>query len=120
MTRGRLVGSLLIFLTAASVTSTFFIQFCNFAYSCGCEAIWAAGAAHCNIHNPAGKHCPWCVYGNTGYAAVYGTMLATQAVFSVFPRSWPWPARLGVSLAGFPAAGTVLALVLGWSTGYWE
>ncbi|MBK5290722.1 MAG: hypothetical protein JJE04_03375 [Acidobacteriia bacterium] len=120
MTQGRLAGPLLIFLSTAAITSVFLIQFCNLVYDCGCEAIWAAGDAHCNIHNPTGKHCPWCVYGNAGYATVYGSMLLTQGVLSVFPRHWPWPARFAASLAGSPVSGGLLALVLGWSTGYWE
>ena len=108
-----------IFVATAAFTSIFFIQFCATVYHCGCQAIWSTGAAHCNIHNPTGKHCPWCVYGTTGYVAVYGSMLAAQAALSFLPN-WSWLPRLAASLAGFPVTGAILALVLGLWTGYWE
>jgi hypothetical protein len=31
---------------------------CNVFFRCGCG--WL-GPAHCNIHQAAGPHCPWCV-----------------------------------------------------------
>ena len=114
----RRLASLAIFAAAGAVTSVFFIQFCATVFQCGCQAIWSTGAAHCNIHNATGRHCPWCVYGTTGYAAVYGTMLLSQFALSFLP-GWSWAIRLLASLAAFPVSGAILAVVLGLWTGYW-
>ena len=31
---------------------------CNLFFRCGCDLM---GRAHCNLHQAAGPHCPWCV-----------------------------------------------------------
>jgi hypothetical protein len=114
--------SLGIFLIAAAVTSIFFINFCATVFQCGCQSLWGEAAQFCNIHHArahGGKGCPWCTFGNTGYAAVYGSMLAAQAGCAFLTRL-DWPYRLAVTLAAFPLTGAILALVLGIMTGYWN
>ena len=36
---------------------------CNLLFKCGCSWLWTTAAAHCNIHNAAPPHCPWCSHG---------------------------------------------------------
>ncbi len=120
MNRG--LTSWAIFLIAATVTSVFFINFCATVFHCGCQSLWTTAAESCNIHLAHGKHCPWCVFGYTGYVLVYGTMIACQALlaFGGTRWGWSWLLRLIGSLAAFPTSGLILALVLGWYTGYWN
>jgi len=121
MTRVHL-ASLAIFLVAGAVTSLFFIQFCATIFQCGCQALWGDADRYCNIHAAHGRHCPWCSFGYTGYALVYGSMIAAQAVCAFLPArwGWGWMSRLAVCLAAFPVVGTVLAVSLGLYTGYWN
>jgi hypothetical protein len=109
-----------VFLSSAAFTSVFFIQFCATVFQCGCQAIWAGGAEFCNIHSAHGKHCPWCVYGSTGYSVVYGSMLAAQAAVAFWPAGWHWAGRLAGAIAAFPIMGGIMALALGFVTGYWN
>ena len=109
----------LIFLGAAAVTSLFFIDFCNLIYDCGCRSLWAGADDHCNIHNAASRHCPWCSIGNAVYA-VYGTIVTSQAAV-VFV--WPGIGRLGralLALLAFPVTGGILGLAVGLAKGYWQ
>ena len=114
--------SLGIFLIAAAVTSIFFINFCATVFQCGCQSLWGAAAKMCNIHHArmhGGKGCPFCTFGSTGHAVIYGTMLATQAAFAFMPRLI-WEVRLVAALLAFPLSGAILAIVLGIWTGYWN
>lgn len=114
--------SFAIFAAAATLTSVFFIQFCATIYRCGCQELWGAADRFCNIHSAHGKHCPWCSYGYTGYAAVYGAIIGAQALLAFLPVrwGWSWPLRLVSSVAGFPAMGLVLAVTFGLYSGYWN
>ncbi len=67
----------------------------------------------------AAKHCPWCTIGNGGFAMVLALILVPQLALSLWPSRWPWPARLAAATLAFPAVGALVALVLGWVTGYW-
>lgn len=115
-----LAGRGIIFALAATVTSVFFIQLCATIFQCGCQALWGDAARHCNIHVAYGKHCPWCVYGSTGHAIVYGSMLVAQLVASFAPYAASWVFRLSLALGAFPLSGLILALIFGWKTGYWN
>ena len=53
-----------------------------------------------------------------GYA-VFGAMLVTQAATAFRPGGQGWLKRLGLTLLAFPIVGGLLALLLGWTTGYW-
>jgi hypothetical protein len=117
--RRELTRSLAIFLASAAVTSVFFINACHIVYRCGCDFLWAAADAHCNIHNPAGRHCPFCSFGYSGYGLIFGIIVAVQAGFS-FLSPWNWNARLAASFAAFPTTFVLVALVLGAYTGYWN
>jgi hypothetical protein len=116
----RAGGSLAIFLGASTVTSLFFINFCGTVFQCGCQSLWSGADAHCNIHNPTGRHCPWCAVGAAGQYSIYGAMVVAQALLSHLPLVWNWPRRLAATLLAFPMIGLIAAWVLGWTTGYWD
>jgi hypothetical protein len=113
-------GSTAIFLVTAAVTSVLFINLCGTIFRCGCQSLWSGADRHCNIHSAGVKHCPWCSYGEGGYAAVYGSMIGSQAILSFVPRRRTWAGRLLVSLAAFPAVGVILGLAFGVASGYWD
>ena len=115
----RLAG-VAIFAAAATVTSVFFIDFCNWIYACGCRSLWAGAAAHCNIHIAGAKHCPFCSIGTNGYAAVFLAIIVPQGFFSFRPARWAWYARFAAALGAFPLIGSAIALPLGWAKGYWN
>lgn len=109
-----------IFLAGFAFTSLLFINACDLFYQCGCEAWWNAAAAHCNIHNAARPHCPWCLdSGIRGYVA-FGLVLVVQAVFAFRPGDTGWLRRLGLVLVAFPVVGGLFALIFGLATGYWS
>jgi hypothetical protein len=111
--------SVAIFLPAAAVTCTFFINLCNWIYRCGCASLWAGADAHCNVHNATGRHCPFCAHGLAGYAAVLSLILIAQFVLSRWPPRWDWRLRSLLALLAFPAVISVAAAVLGWLDNYW-
>ena len=119
MVRARPTG-FPIFAVSAAVTCMFLVNLCNAVYRCGCRSWWAGAAAHCNIHTPAAKHCPWCSLGAAGFAVVLAAILGPQLWLSFYPRRWPWPLRLLLALLAFPIAGTLVALVTGRLTAYWN
>ena len=109
-----------VFLAGVAVTSLLLINACDLFFQCGCEAWWNAAAAHCNIHNAAGPHCPWCLdSGIRGYV-VYGLVLVVQAVCAFRPGDTVWLKRFSLVLAAFPVIGGLFALVFGLTTGYWS
>ncbi len=109
-----------VFLAGAALTSLLFINVCDLFYQCGCEAWWASAAAHCNIHNQSGPHCPWCLDGGIRGYIVFGAVLAVQAVGAFRPGEANWWKRLAAVLAALPIVGGLLALAFGLSTGYWS
>src|SRR5688572_2342628 len=111
---------MLIFLAAATVSAVFFIDFCNWIYSCGCRSLWAGAAAHCNIHTAGVKHCPFCSFGTPGYGASYLAVLAPQGFLSFRPARWAWYSRFAAAVGVFPLTAAAIALPLGWATGYWN
>lgn len=114
-----MIRSAIVLLVAATVTSTSFIKVCDWVFRCGCDWLWAAADAHCNIHVAGGKHCPFCSFGYFGYAGIFGTIVAVQAVFAFLPN-WSAKSRLAAAVASYPVTFGILALVLGKYTGYWD
>lgn len=112
--------SIIVGCFAAAVTSVCFLDLCNLIYRCGCDHLWGAQAAHCNIHNPAGKHCPWCSVGMVGYGILYGGIVLVQLILGFFPRRWSWQKRLAAALIAFPVLGGLEGLVMGLYSGYWS
>jgi hypothetical protein len=110
----------LTFLAAAVVTSVFFIDLCNFAYSCGCRSLWAGAASECNIHHAGSRHCPWCSVGTAGGILVYSAILAAQAAVVYLGPGEDWKVRLVLAIVAFPIAGLAIAAAMGLSTGYWQ
>src|SRR5262249_35407349 len=56
---------------------------CNLIFKCGCSWLWTTAAAHCNIHNLAPPHCPWCSHGAWGYYLPYVGFMVGQFVAGV-------------------------------------
>jgi hypothetical protein len=108
-----------VFVPSAAVTCTFFINFCDWIYRCGCRSLWAGAAAHCNVHDPGARHCPFCEHGAAVYIAVLSWILIPQLAVSVWPSRLDWPIRLALALLAFPVAGSIVAVALGWWDGYW-
>lgn len=113
-------SSAAIFIVAATVTSLFVINLCDWIYGCNCHSWWAGAAEQCNINSHGGKHCPWCSAGAAGFAAVYVGIVLPQALLSLWPPAWPWYRRFVSALAAFPVIGATIGLVMGWWTGYWD
>ncbi len=112
------VARLAVLAAGAGLAWVFFIQFCDLMFGCGCEALWASGAAHCNIHNPEPPHCPWCSEGGRHGSWSFASILVAQAGIALWPGLGLATRAVAVVVA-FPAVGAVAALVAGWMTGYW-
>ena len=112
-------GQLTIFIIAAVISTTFIINLCATIYQCGCTFVWSGSNAHCNIHTPGAKHCPWCVIGNAGFAVVLGVIVASQAWISFRRAAWSALRRLCLTLIAFPVVGSIEAVLVGVWQGYW-
>ena len=114
----RLAHRLSPFAISFSITSLFFINFCNLIFRCGCKSLWAGADAACNIHAQHGHHCPWCSHGTAGYAVVMILICLPQLAVSLLKRSWL--VRTAIAVALFPLAGSGIALMFGWIDSYWS
>ena len=75
------VGSKRFFLLAAVAVvsaSVLMPPVCHLLFKCGCSWLWTTAAAHCNIHNAAPPHCPWCSHGAIGYYLPYAGFILGQ------------------------------------------
>ena len=104
---------------SAAVTCVFFINFCNLIYHCGCQSLWAGADAHCNIHTPGVRHCPWCS-SSVGQAVAYFAIIAFQFAISFWPGRLHGGPRLALALIAFPVSGALVAAAFGIITGYWR
>ncbi len=113
-------GRLGVFVPVAAVSGLLFINFCNLVYQCGCRSWWSGAAVSCNIHQAGVPHCPWCINGGMwGYTA-FGVIVVVQAWLAFCNPGPGLLARLGLTLLAFPLLGGVIAVVVGWWTGYWS
>src|SRR5947209_7550380 len=55
-------------LAVASIAAA--LPMCGLMFRCGCTV--TAGERHCNIHNAAGPHCPWCEGRAAAFLPGYG------------------------------------------------
>jgi sugar/nucleoside kinase (ribokinase family) len=107
----------LIFLCSAMLSAAFIINLCNLVYQCGCRSWWAGAETHCNIHQHAVPHCPFCV-NTTGAGIVFTCILAAQFLASRW-RGSVWAAS-SLAIVAFPVVGATGMLVLGLLAGYWD
>ncbi len=119
MTLQTVLVRLAVLGAAAGVAHVFFIQFCDLLYRCGCEALWAGAARHCNIHNAAPPHCPWCLDEGLLGQLSFGAIVVSQCALTL------WPGRFGVVRAiatfmAFPVVGAIGGLLAGLGTQYWR
>src|SRR6185503_11574595 len=75
---------LLLAAVAAYSASVLMPPVCNLLFKCGCSWLWTTAAAHCNIHNSALPHCPWCSHGAVGYYLPYVGFIVGQFVAGAF------------------------------------
>lgn len=108
------------FLAPPLVSYAFIINFCSLVYQCGCTSWWAGAAAHCNIHNASGRHCPWCIHGALVFNCVLALILIPQFVLAFWPSRLHWRGRLFAAFAAFPVVGFLAAVALGLIDGYWS
>ncbi len=106
------------FAGASGVAQLFFIQYCDLLFRCGCEALWAGRAEHCNIHDALPPHCPWCLDGGELGAWTFGAVVAAQGVLAFLPGVFGW-LRAALVLLAFPVVGGIAGAVSGLITGYW-
>ena len=69
-----------LLLSAVAVVSASVLMppVCNLLFKCGCSWLWTTAAVHCNIHNAAPPHCPWCSHGALGYYVPYVGFIVGQ------------------------------------------
>jgi hypothetical protein len=109
---------LLPFAVSFVLTCLFFINICDWIFSCGCHSLWAGADAMCNVHVPASRHCPVCSRGIAGYIAIMAAISAPQIAASMWiPRSRV--TRTAVCVLLIPGAMAAIGLVLGSYDGYW-
>ena len=112
-----------LLLVSATVTAIFFINFCDLVYQCGCRSLWNGADAHCNVHDPETRDCPFCQHPPWGGVVPLGVILGGQAGVCLsrkerYGRSVS--RRLAISIMMFPVVGGVVALGFGVATGYWS
>lgn len=109
-----------LYLGVFAFTALLAINFCGTLFQCGCQSAWSAAAAHCNIHQAHGPHCPWCTHGGAGFVAGMVPVFLVQAWAVFRPGTWGYLTRLAVALVAFPVVGGVLGGTVGWMQGYWS
>lgn len=119
MTSRKVAARLAVLAAAAGIAHVFFVQFCDLLFRCGCEALWAGAAQHCNIHNAAPPHCPWCLDDGILGQLSFWAIVVSQCGLTL------WPGRFGAARAvaaflAFPAVGAIGGLLAGLSTQYWR
>lgn len=100
------------------ILSQFLLPLCALLFQCGCTT---QGTEHCNIHQPASMHCPWCSHGDAGWMVPVGILLAAIALTLYASRAW-WSARLlrWIEVAAASVVGWSVAVGAAtvWWTGY--
>lgn len=107
---GRAKTALLAFVALAAVTAAALYPLCNLLHRCGCVALWAGGAAACNVHAAVGPHCPWCEHPALGALAMLGILGSQALVLRALSRRG---APLGVAMAGALASLAPALLLTG-------
>lgn len=101
------------------VSGVLFINLCGAAFGCGCEALWSAAAANCNVHHGAPPHCPWCVHPGWGGAVAFFSVAAAQATAVFAPLGLGMGTRVVLAFIALPVVGGSVAWLQGLLFGYW-
>lgn len=117
--RSRAGKASIIAVAASLITSSFFIDFCNLVYRCGCKSLWNGAAEACNIHLSRTHHCPWCSIGDGGASGIWLAVVLVQCVLAFRLQQLPWIPHILVTLSAFPIVGGLLAIAIGLSLNYW-
>ena len=115
-----LLSRIAAFAAAAGVTSAWFINACDWVYTCGCRSWWSGAATSCNIHVTQGPHCPWCLDSGLGGYVTFAFVLLAQGFLSFYPGKMTLRGRLFWAFASFPIGAGLWGLVFGWVHGYWR
>jgi hypothetical protein len=103
-----------------SLSTVFFIDFCDLVYRCGCNSLWNGAAQACNIHSHGNRHCPWCSIGSAGAVAVWFSVISVQCFVALGWAGLPLILRVVLTLAAFPITAGILALGMGVVLNYWK
>lgn len=103
-----------------ALSAVFLIDLCSAIFQCGCQPLWAAANAHCNIHVAGMRHCPWCVDGKTGHYVALWTVLLVQGAIAFWPAALSFATRTLAVIMAFPVVGGAVAIAFGIAKGYWK
>lgn len=112
-------GKIALALLAVGMTSVFFIDLCDWIYSCGCRSLWNGAEMHCNIHTAGVKHCPWCAIGTLGAGSIWAAIAGVQTWVALRPDKGGWVRRIVLTFSLFPIMGGLIGAVVGIASGYW-
>ena len=97
------------------VSFALFLPLCAVAHRCGCTWPWAGAEARCNVHAPAGPHCPWCEHPALGVAAAIGICGGQALVFRRLRRRGWSEAAAGLGAAASFVVVAPLVTALAWA-----
>ena len=104
---------------AVAGTGLVYLDLCDLIFDCGCRAIWAGGAAACNIQMAGHPDCPWCSYGFWGGALPFLTIVGVQGIVTLRPGRAGAGLRLLMALAALAVVGGLAGVAFGLASGYW-
>ena len=108
-----------LFGLAVAGTGLVYLDLCDLIFDCGCRAIWAGGAAACNIQMAGHPDCPWCSYGFWGGALPFLTIVGVQGLVTLRPGRAGAGLRLLMALAALAVVGGLAGVAFGLASGYW-
>lgn len=99
---------------------TFHTAYCGLLFRCGCTWPWAGGDINCNLFNPTGPKCPWCV-ARPATAWTKDSLVLTMMILAYSEgrlksnRPWLW---LSLPPATYFVVSFVVAFAFKVCTGY--
>ena len=103
----------LLALVAVVSASVLMPPVCNLLFKCGCSWLWTTASVHCNIHNAAPPHCPWCSHGALGYYLPYAGFILGQLLAGALALRFTGQLLLAVlvTVAAILPVGYLMGLV---------